>query len=326
VGPDAATFLNRFYVNNWANLAVGRTRYGILLRDDGFVYDDGVIARIADDRFHVTTTTGGAARVFALMEDYLQTEWPDLKVWITSTTEQWSVVAVQGPRSRDVIAKLVTDIDISHTAMPHMSVANGRICGIPMMLFRVSFTGELGFEVNVPAHYGKAVWDALYEAGREFGITPYGTEAMHVLRAEKGYIIVGQETDGTATPDDVGLTWAIGKTKPDFLGKRAIARPAMIASGRKQLVGLLTLDPQVQLEEGAQVIATPKQPVPMTLIGHVTSSYMSSVLGHSIALAMIKDGRARIGETLYVPMPDGDIPVKVTAPVFYDAEGVRLNG
>jgi sarcosine oxidase subunit alpha len=195
-----------------------------------------------------------------------------------------------------------------------------------MMLFRVSFTGELGFEVNVPAHYGRTVWDAIHAAGETLGITPYGTEAMHVLRAEKGYIIVGQETDGTATPDDVGLTWAIGKTKPDVLGKRAIERPAMKAQGRKQLVGLLTKDPKVQREEGAQLVATPNQPTPMQLIGHVTSSYMSPVLGHSIALAMVRDGRARIGETLYVPMPSGDIAVTVTAPVFYDAEGVRLNG
>ena len=326
VGSDAATFMNRLYVNNWSNLAVGRSRYGILLRDDGFVYDDGVVARLADDRFHVTTTTGGAARVFAMMEDYLQTEWTSLNCWLTSTTEQWAVIAVQGPKAREVIAGLVSDIDISHAAMPHMSVGHGRICGVPMMLFRVSFTGELGFEINVPADYGRAVWEAVHAAGQAHGITPYGTEAMHVLRAEKGYIIVGQETDGTATPDDVGLTWAIGKTKPDFVGKRSLERPAMKAAGRKQLVGLRTSEPAVVLDEGAQVVETPGQKVPMKMIGHVTSSYMSSVLGHSIALAMVAGGRARIGQTLYVPMPGGDIPVQVTAPVFYDTEGARLNG
>ena len=240
-GPDAGTFLSRMYVNDFASLAVGRSRYGILLRDDGFIYDDGVIARIADDRFHVTTTTGGAARVFAFMEDYLQTEWPALRAWLTSTTEQWSVIAVQGPQARAVLARVATDVDLAPAALPHLGVTGGRICGVPMRLFRVSFTGELGFEINVPADYGQPVWEAIHAAGREFDITPYGTEAMHVLRAEKGYIIVGQETDGTVTPYDAGLAWAIGKGKPDFVGKRGLARPAMQAADRKQLVGLLTV-------------------------------------------------------------------------------------
>jgi sarcosine oxidase subunit alpha len=326
VGPDAATFLSRMYVNGFGTLAVGRARYGIQLRDDGFIYDDGVIARIAEHRFHVTTTTGGAARVFAMMEDYLQTEWPDLRVWLTSTTEQWSVIALQGPCARDVLAGLVEDVDLSPGALPHMGVTAGRICGVPMRLFRVSFTGELGFEINVPADYGLAVWEAVHAAGRVHGITPYGTEAMHVLRAEKGYIIVGQDTDGTVTPDDAGLAWAIGKSKPDFVGKRSLERPSIKATGRKQLVGLLTADPAAVLEEGAQIVAVPARSPPLDLIGHVTSSYASAVLGRSIALAMVTDGRARIGQTLYVPMPGGDLPVQVTAPVFYDTEGARLHG
>jgi sarcosine oxidase subunit alpha len=195
-----------------------------------------------------------------------------------------------------------------------------------MRLFRVSFTGELGFEVNVPADFGQPVWEAIHAAGQACGITPYGTEAMHVMRAEKGYIIVGQETDGTVTPDDAGLSWAIGKAKPDFVGKRSLARPAMLAAGRKQLVGLLTVDPRVVLEEGVQVTVDAGQKPPMKLIGHVTSSYASAVLDRSIALAMIAGGRARIGQTLYVPMPQGDIAVQVTAPVFYDPEGARLHG
>jgi sarcosine oxidase subunit alpha len=325
-GPDAATFLSRLYVNDFASLATGRCRYGILLRDDGFIYDDGVVARLADDRYHVTTTTGGAARVLGLMEDYLQTEWPDLKVWVTSTTEQWAVIAVQGPKSRAVLAPLVEDVDMAGAALPHLAIRDGWICGVPMRLFRVSFTGELGFEINVPSDFGPLVWDAVCASGREAGITPYGTETMHVLRAEKGYIIVGQETDGTVTPYDAGLAWAIGKRKADFLGKRALARPAMQAPDRKQLVGLATSDPRVVLEEGAQIVAAPRQSPPMRLIGHVTSSYPSAVLGRSIALALVAGGRERIGQTLYVPMPHGDVPVTVTAPVFYDAEGVRLNG
>jgi sarcosine oxidase, subunit alpha len=326
VGRDAAAFLERLYVNSWSNLKVGRSRYGILCREDGFVYDDGVIARLADDRFHVTTTTGGAARVYAFMEDYLQTEWSDLSVWLTSITEQYSVIAVQGPNARRVLEPLVSGVDLSAEAMPHMAVAEGSILGVPMRLFRVSFTGELGFEVNVPSDYGRAVWDAIYASGENHGIVPYGTEAMHVLRAEKGYIIVGQDTDGTLTPDDAGLGWAVGRQKPDFVGKRSLARASMHKSDRKQLVGLRTSDPNVVLEEGAQVVESPGQTPPMRLIGHVTSSYHSAVLGHSIAMAVVRGGRARLGQTLYIPMPEGDIPVTVTSTVFYDAEGARIHG
>jgi len=325
VGSDAVTFMNRMYVNAWDKLATGRSRYGVLLRDDGFVYDDGVVARISADRFHVTTTTGGAPRVLALMEDYLQTEWSELNVWLTSTTEQWAVIAVQGPAARAVLAGLV-DIDISAPAMPHMSAAEGRILGVPMRLFRVSFTGELGFEVNVPADFGAAVWEAIWEAGQPHGMTPYGTEAMHVMRAEKGYIIVGQDTDGTVTPDDAGLAWTIGKAKPDFVGLRALKRPAMGAPDRRQLVGLATKDPQIVLEEGAQVMAAPGVPAPTRPLGHVTSSYHSAVLGRSIALGLVSGGRARMGQTLYVPMAEGEAAVEVTSPVFYDPEGKRLHG
>ena len=326
VGPDAAEFLNRFYINNWSGLGVGKCRYGILLRDDGFVYDDGVIARLATDRFHVTTTTGGAARVFAMMEDYLQTEWTDLKVWITSTTEQWSVVAVQGPMARQTLQKLVTGIDISNQAFPHMSVGHGSIAGIPMMLCRVSFSGELGYEVNVPGHYGAQLWEAIYAAGQAWDITPYGTEAMHVLRAEKGYIIVGQDTDGTMTPDDAAVAWAIGKNKPDFIGKRALMRPAMQRADRKQLVGLKPIDPQTVLEEGAQITREANLVAPYEMVGHVTSAYFSPSLNHSIALGVIRGGRALVGQIVYVPMPGRDIAVEVTHPVFYDREGGRING
>jgi sarcosine oxidase, subunit alpha len=326
VGPGAAEFLNRLYVNDFTALAPGRCRYGILLRDDGFICDDGVIARLAPGRFHVTTTTGGAARALALMEDYRQTEWTDLEVWLTSVTEQWAVIAVQGPRAREAITPLVSGIDLSAEALPHMAVAEGEVAGAPALVFRVSFTGELGYEINVPADRGRDVWEAVLRSGAVAGITPYGTETMHVLRAEKGYIIVGQDTDGTATPLDAGLGWAIGRKKPDFVGKRSLERAAMQSAGRKQLVGLRTADPGTVLEEGAQVVESPGQATPMKVIGHVTSSYASATLGHSIALAMVAGGRARDGAKLHVPMPGGDIPVTVTSPVFYDPKGERLHG
>ena len=325
VGPDAAEFLNRMYTNPWKALEPGRCRYGLLLKEDGFITDDGVSARLAPDRFHLTTTTGGAARVLNMMEDYLQTEWPDLDVWLTSTTEQYAVIALQGPNARKLLEPLVEGIDLSAEAFPHMAIREGMICGIPTRLFRVSFTGELGFEINVPTAYGRAVWERLMAEGVQYDITPYGTEAMHVLRAEKGFIIVGQDTDGTVTPFDAGLDWAVGKKKPDFVGKRSMARPDIVAPGRKQLVGLLTDDPNVVLEEGAQIVADPKQPVPMTMIGHVTSSYWSQTLGRSIALALVAGGHEMTGDTLHIPMPGKTHTAKVSGLVFYDPEGARLH-
>jgi sarcosine oxidase, subunit alpha len=322
VGPDAVEFMNRMYVNSWSKLEVGNCRYGVMLREDGFIFDDGVAGRLAADRFHVTTTTGGAARVLHVMEDYLQTEFRDLTVWLTSTTEQWSVIAVNGPRARDVLMPLVEGLDISKESLPHMSVREGVICGVPMRLFRVSFTGELGFEVNVPSGYGHSIWEMIHESGRRFDVVPYGTEAMHVMRAEKGYIIVGQETDGTVTPIDAGLDWAIGKAKADFVGKRSLSRPDMLRPDRKQLVGLRSKDRRTVLEEGAQIAAD--RPVSKAL-GHVTSAYWSAAAGEPIALALIASGRKRMGEILIVPMPDRRIEVEVVAPVFYDRKGERLN-
>ena len=325
VGPDAAEFMNRMYINPWAKLEPGRCRYGLMLKEDGYILDDGVVARVSPDCFHVTTTTGGAARVLAHMEDYLQTEWPDLKVFLTSTTEQWAVIALQGPKARTVIEPLVEGINLSPEAFPHMAMRQGTICGVPTRLFRVSFTGELGFEVNVPSDQALAVWEAIYAAGQPYGITPYGTETMHVLRAEKGYIIVGQETDGTVTPDDVGLAGMIAKAKKDFVGKRSLSRSDVAATGRKQLVGLATQDPKLVLDEGAQIVADPNQPIPMTMLGHVTSSYWSPNCGRSIAMALVADGRALQGRTLHVTTPAGFTSVTVVEPIFLDPKGERIH-
>ncbi len=316
VGPDAAEFLNRLYTGSFDRLAPGRCRYAVMLNEAGFVMDDGVIARVAEDRFHVTTTTGGAASVLHHIEDYLQTEFSELRVWLTSITEQWAVIAVQGPHAREVIAPLVEGIDL---AMPHMSMREGRICDVRARLFRVSFTGELGYEINVPADYGRGIWEAVLAAGKPLGITPYGTEAMHVLRAEKGYIIVGQETDGAVVPADLGLDWTIGRNKTDFVGKRSLTRSDMMRSDRKQLVGLLS--PEV-LEEGAQVTEIGEA----RSIGHVTSAYWSEALRQPIALALISGGGARIRQLLHVPMADRTIAVRVTEAMFYDKQGERLHG
>lgn len=326
VGPDAAEFMNLMYTNAWDTLKPGKCRYGIMTREDGFVYDDGVVGRLSDDRFHVTTTTGGAPRVLNHMEDYLQTEFPHLNVWLTSVTEQWAVIAVQGPKAREIVAPLVEGVDISNEAFPHMSVAECTVMGVPARLFRVSFTGEVGFEINVPADYGQSVLEAVWANAEPLGACVYGTETMHVLRAEKGYIIVGQDTDGTVTPDDAGLSWAVSKKKTDFVGIRGLKRPDLVKEGRKQLVGLVTKDPQLVLEEGAQIVANPNEPKPMTMLGHVTSSYWSENLGKSIAFAVVAGGRARMGETLFVPMPDKTIAVEVTDMVFFDKEGGRING
>lgn len=230
---------------------------------------------------------------------------------------------MQGPKARAILAPLVEGIDLA--TMPHMSLRTGTLAGIPCRLFRVSFTGELGFEVNVPADRAQSAWDAIWQAGQPHGLTPYGTEAMHVLRAEKGYIVVGQETDGTVIPDDLGLNWAIGRTKPDFVGKRSLARPDMHLPNRPQLVGLLTANPAIVLEEGAQLTESPTPPTGTPSLGHVTSSYFSAALNRSIALAMVDAGRSRIGQTLHVPMGRHGIAVTLASPVFLDPENHRLD-
>jgi sarcosine oxidase subunit alpha len=262
--------------------------------------------------------------VLAWLEEWLQTEWPSLEVYCTSVTEQWAAIAISGPESRKLLAGLAEDVDLAPEAFPHMRMREGRVRGVPARIFRISFTGELGFEIQVPASYGLPVWEALIEAGDPDAITPYGTEAMHLLRAEKGYIITGQDTDGTVTPYDLGMDWIVSSKKPDFIGKRSLARADIQKAGRKQLVGLLPDLASEVLEEGAPIVADPHETIPMTMIGHVTSSYMSPHLGRAFALAMVRDGRTRIGQKLYVPMLDRTIAVAVTDPVIVDREGERL--
>ena len=319
-GPDAVTLLNWMYTNSWDSFAVGKCRYGLMLDENGMVFDDGVTARLGDQHFLMSTTTGGAARVLNWMERWLQTEWPHLKVYLTSVSEHFATFAVAGPHARKVLQKVCEAIDFSGTAFPFMSFREGTVAGVFARIMRISFSGELSYEVNVPANNGHAVWDALIAAGAEYGLTPYGTESMHVLRAEKGYIIVGQDTDGSVTPHDLGMDALVAKTK-DFLGKRSLTRAYTSAGNRKQFVGLLAHDPAFVLPEGSPVL---NEETTTAMAGHVTSSYMSPTLNRSIALALVEDGRDRIGEDVVISLASGKyIAATLCNPVFYDREGTR---
>ncbi|MGW4758317.1 sarcosine oxidase subunit alpha family protein [Streptomyces chartreusis] len=326
-GPDAAVLLDRLYTNMMSTLKVGMIRYGVMCRPDGMVFDDGTVIRVAQDRFLVTTTTGNAAAVLDWMEEWHQTEWPELKVHCTSVTEQWATVALVGPKSREVLGSLAPELAVANDDFPFMAWRGTTVAGIAARVCRISFSGELAYEINVSPWQALALWEAVYEAGAPYGITPYGTETMHVLRAEKGYPIIGQDTDGTVTPQDLGMSWVVSKKKPDFIGKRSYARADTARPDRKHLVGLLPEDPGTFLPEGTHLIAdgvllTP--PVPM--LGHVTSSYRSAALGRTFALALVKGGRDRIGERLFAPVGDRLVPVTVASPVLYDPEGARRDG
>jgi sarcosine oxidase subunit alpha len=330
-GPDAAKLLNWVYTNPWSKLEVGKCRYGLMLDENGMVFDDGVTVRLGEQHYMMSTTTGGAARVLTWLERWLQTEWPDMKVRMTSVTDHWATFAVVGPNSRKVLQKVCRDIDFANEAFPFMTYREGTVAGVASRVMRISFSGELAYEVNVPANAGRAVWEALMAAGAQFDITPYGTETMHVLRAEKGYIIVGQDTDGSITPFDLGMGGLVAKTK-DCLGKRSLTRSDTAKEGRKQFVGLLTDDPSCVLPEGSQILpegvdGPPAGQVatsPLPMLGHVTSSYYSPILKRSIALAVVKGGLGKMGQKVSIDMGGGKpVTATISSPVFYDVEGVR---
>ena len=323
-GPDAAELLGRIYTNNWKSLGEGRCRYGLMCGEDGMLFDDGVTTRLGDQHYLMTTTSGNAARVLGWLEEWLQTEWPELQVYCNSVTEQWCTVGIAGPLARALLSELSTDMDLATDAFPFMSCREGTVAGIPARVMRVSFTGELSFEISVAANYGMCLWTTLMSAGLKYGITPFGTESMHVLRAEKGFIIAGQDSDGTVTPADLGMSWAVSKSK-DFIGKRSMSRPDSVRTDRKQLVGLLTENPEVVLPEGGQIVDTLTSALPMKMIGHVTSSYFSANLGHSIALALVKGGQQRHGERIYVPLEDRSVNATITAPRFFDPDGEKMH-
>ena len=312
-GPDAARFLERMYINRWANLPPGRCRYGVMCRDDGMVFDDGVGTRLAADRFFLTTTTGSAGAVLDWFEEWLQTEWPQLEVFCTSLTEEFANLTLVGPGARQILGVLAPRLDLA--AFPFMAMREADVAGIPARIFRISFSGELSYEINVPAASGPAVWEKLIDAGT----VPYGTEAMHVLRAEKGYFMIGQETDGSVTPLDLGLA----VKAEDFLGRRSLSRSDTAHFDRKQLVGILPDDPNIVLPEGAQLVAEPRS---TAMIGHVTSSYFGARIGRGFVLALVKGGRDLHGEPIWASHEGVVTRARLCSPVFYDPEGRRRDG
>tara|TARA_B110000027_G_scaffold74005_2_gene78902 strand:+ start:10041 stop:13055 length:3015 start_codon:yes stop_codon:yes gene_type:complete len=324
-GPDAGKFLDMMYTNMMSNLKVGRCRYGLMCSENGFLSDDGVVARIDDGTWLCHTTSGGADRIHAHMEEWLQTEWWNWKVWTINLTEQLAQIAIVGPNSRKVIEKL-GGMDVSPEALPFMAWADGNIGGISCRAYRISFSGELSYEIALPANQGLQFWKMLIDAGAEFGAMPYGTECLHVMRAEKGFIMIGDETDGTVIPQDLGLSWAVSKKKDDFLGKRAQQRSFMDNDNRWQLVGLETLDGSV-LEDGAYAIASGKNANGQTNTqGRITSTYYSPTLKKGIAMGLVHNGPSRVGEVIsFTKIGTSPVEAKIVSPIFFDPEGEKQN-
>ncbi len=315
-GPDAAKFLDMMYTNMMSTLKPGKCRYGLMNNENGFLMDDGVVVRLDEETFLCHTTSGGADNIHGWFEEWLQTEWFDLKVYTANVTEQFTQIAVAGPKARDLLNSLDSDIDFN--ALPFMSMAEGTLAGCPVRAFRISFTGELSFEFATPVSFGLALWEVLHAKAEELGGGTYGTEAQHILRAEKGFVVIGDETDGTVTAHDVGMGWAVSKKKEDFIGKRAMERSDLTRPDRKQLVGLMTEDPTEVLPDGAHGVEGGKA------IGHVTSTYFSPTLKRSIAMALINGGQGRFGEVIEVSTAKNKTARAVICdPVFYDKKGER---
>ncbi|MEW9921411.1 sarcosine oxidase subunit alpha family protein [Marimonas sp. MJW-29] len=324
-GPDAGKFLDMLYTNMMSTLKAGKCRYGLMCSENGFLIDDGVVARLDEDTWLCHTTTGGAERIHAHMEEWLQTEWWDWKVYVTNVTEQYAQVAVVGPKARTALERL-GGMDVSKEALGFMDWADGELGGFKVRVYRISFSGELSYEIAVDASHGQAFWDALLAVGADLGVMPYGTEALHIMRAEKGFIMIGDETDGTVIPQDLGLHWAISKKKDDYLGKRAQERAHMTDPNRWKLVGLETVDGSV-LPDGAYAVGEGKnENGQKIMIGRVTSTYHSPTLGKGIAMGLVHNGPDRMGEVLSFPGTDGKTyEAKIVDPVFYDKEGEKQN-
>ncbi len=324
-GRDALAFMNLIYTNSFSKMKPGTSRYALMLGEDGMVKDDGIICKISDEHFIATTTTGGAATVLGCMEEYAQTEWPNLNVYMNSITEQYATFNISGPKTRNIIEKVFPEVNFSNEAFPFMTFQFHEYEDTPIRILRASFTGEMGYEIYVPSNQALKIWEKIISFGKEFGLMPYGTETMHLLRAEKGYIIVGQDTDGSITPLDLGLDWMIGKSKKDFLGKRSLIRSDTVRKDRKQLVGILPTNKNEKLEEGQHIILDKEIKTPTPMLGHITSCYQSPTLGHNFALAVIKNGQSLIGTKAFASTPElKTIEVEIVEPIFYDKENSKL--
>jgi sarcosine oxidase subunit alpha len=324
-GPDAAEFLHRMYLNNIKSLKIGKCRYGVMLGEDGVVTDDGVCARLGEQRFLVGTTSGAVNRIADALEEWLQCEWVDLRVLTENVTTQWAVMTVTGPKARDVLAQLQLPIDLAAEAFPHMSVQELRYGDVPMRIMRVSFTGELSYEISVPFSFGRSLWQLLRQAGERFGITPIGVEAMMVLRTEKGYLHVGTDTDGTTVPQDIGMAAITQAKADDFVGRRSTLTPEARREGRRQLVGLRTADDRTVLPIGGHVVGVDFKQTPYLTHGWVTSSVMSDALKRPVALGLVADGRKRMGEAVLIYDGGRTIAARIVDACAYDPKGERIN-
>lgn len=324
-GPDAGKFLDMLYTGVMSTLPVGRCRYGLMCNENGFLSDDGVVVRLDEDTWLCHTTTGGADRIHAHMEDWLQCEWWDWQVYTANVTEEYAQVAVAGPKARALLEKL-GGLDVSGNALPFMTFATGLLGNLSVRIYRISFSGELSYEVAVPASFGQELWDTLLDAGAELGVMPYGTEAMHVMRAEKGFVMIGDETDGTVIPQDLNLDWAISKKKTDYLGKRGQERNFLARPDRWKLAGFETLDGSV-IPDGAYIVAPGHNANGQrNTQGRVTSTYRSPTLKRGIAMGLITGGMDRMGDVVeFNTVAGGTVKAKVVDPVFYDKEGAKQN-
>ncbi|MBM3597995.1 MAG: sarcosine oxidase subunit alpha family protein [Alphaproteobacteria bacterium] len=322
-GPDAVRFLDLMYTNAWGDLAVGHGRYGMMLSDDGLVLDDGVSFRTGEDRWLMMSSTGGADAVYQRLEQYTQLEWPELRVVVTPVTTQWANATVCGPLAREVLRKAGTDVDLDPRAFPFMTFREGKVAGLPTRIYRVTYTGELSFEVNVAGRHGLALWQALMDAGREFGIEPVGSEANHVLRVEKGFLSLGHEVDGTTDPYDLGMGWIVGKSKSDFIGKRALQIRRGQGTARRELVGFQFDDGTTLVPEGSPITPGGAQG---DSEGYVSACVWSEALGRTAALGLLLDGRRRFGERIWIRPPGRVVAATVVKPAFYDLGGQRMRG
>lgn len=323
-GPDVVTFLNRIYSNRWDDLAIGQGKFGLMLREDGKLLDDGVTFRLAEQQYLMSAGTGAADAVYAHMERLLQCEWPDLKVYITTVTAQWADICVCGPKAREILQHAGTNIDLESSAFPFLAIREGKVAGFDARIARVSYTGELSFEIYIRNRDGRALWEKMLEAGKPFDITPIGSETSGILRIEKGFISAGTEGDNLTNPFDAGMDWVVNMNKGDFIGRRALVRDLNTGGERQQVVGLLPQDKDFVMAEGSAIIEANTDGDLPIFLGHVTASCYSPNLDRSIALALLKNGRQRHGDIVTVSGLEKTVQAEVTKPVFIDAKGERM--